>query len=192
MTSNPDNQDDEIWKSLFGGTNDDNTNTNDKTQTTKKGYSTLVTKKEKIKKRAANKASKHSSSSRSRQSTHHRSSSSSHTHTRSHSNTSNKTAPNPDGPSTAERLSQFLCTPRYRVKLPPPPLDCKFLKYPHEKNRFTKFQSTNLELNYNWQLHHDSLFPIPLDLMDPDYYNPLKHPSSDSLSDQGMPPILTP
>jgi len=72
-----------------------------------------------------------------------------------------------------------LCTPRNRVKLPPPPLKCKFLDYPHKKDRFTAYCATNLELNYKWEMHHDSLFPLPLDLMDPDYYNPLKNPSSD-------------
>ena len=187
MTSKEDNHDDEIWNSLFGGNNEETKA--DKSQT-KKGYSTLVTKKDKNKKRTASKSTKPSSSSRSKPSSHHRSSSQS-SHSRSHSNTPQKTAIiNTDGPSTAERLSQFLCTPRNRVKLPPPPLQCKFLKYPHKKDRFTKYAATNLELNYKWEIHHDSLFPIPLDLMDPDYYNPLKHQSSDS--DDGTYSILTP
>ena len=33
-------------------------------------------------------------------------------------------------------------------------------------------------------MHHNSLFPLPLDLADPDYYNPLKQP--DEYDDDGM------
>lgn len=87
-----------------------------------------------------------------------------------------------DGPSTVERLSQFLCTPKNRVRLPPPPLRCKFLKYPHDADRFTKWKGTTLELHYQWELHHDSIFALPLDLMDPDYFCPLKErPEYDDL-----------
>lgn len=178
--------DDEIWNELFG----DNTSTSSQ----KKGHHTIAPKKKDRdkkhtnKKRKIDKSSSHRTSSQNSNghSSHHQ-----HQHQQQHYNQqqqqqrgrSASTQFN-DGPSTAERLSQFLCTPKHRARLPPPPLKCKYLKYPHKKDRFTKYCSTNLELNYEWQMHHNSLFPLPLDLMDPDYYNPLKQP--DEYDDDGM------
>jgi len=171
-------EDDEIWNELFG---DDGKNKH------KKGHTSLTYKEDKEKSRKSRRDQKHRSrdrpSSRSSQSASHSSSqrsahskSASQSSHHAQSSTNGHSHYHHEGPSTAERLSQFLCTPKNRARLPPPPLRCKFLKYPHQKDRFTKWCATNLELNYEWQLHHDSLFPIPLDLMDPDYFNPLKEP----------------
>lgn len=193
--SQPAKEDDEIWNSLFG---DDNKN-ND-ASSPKKGHTTLAPKRSKSSRHppkrrkvdARSSSSSSSSSSRSSsQSASHRSNNSHSHHPKSNGHRSNNNYSSSqrnqsyaDGPTTAERLSQFLCTPKHRARLPPPPLKCKYLKYPHKNDRFIKYCATNLELNYQWEMHHNSLFPLPLDLMDPDYYNPLKQP--DEYDEDGM------
>eukprot|EP01084_Bolivina_argentea_P156561 272865_1 len=118
-------EDDEIWNSLFGS------HTDDKSATQKReGYTTLMSSKDKKQHRSKQrKKTKTESRSSSR---HHSSSSRSHSHPDSHrrhhssngnrnnSNNSNNTNYSREGPTTAERLSQFLCTPKTRARLPQP------------------------------------------------------------------------
>eukprot|EP00484_Ammonia_sp_Unknown_P023970 CAMPEP_0197039924 /NCGR_PEP_ID=MMETSP1384-20130603/16692_1 /TAXON_ID=29189 /ORGANISM="Ammonia sp." /LENGTH=532 /DNA_ID=CAMNT_0042470599 /DNA_START=56 /DNA_END=1654 /DNA_ORIENTATION=+ len=177
---------DDIWKELFGD--------NSHSASPKKGHTTLISKNRKssrtrppVKKRKLD----HRAASSSSTATDSQSAGNGHDSRATDSSSygqqqhQHQQQPQHEGPSTVERLSQFLCTPKYRARLPSPPLRCKFLTYPHEKNRFTKYCASSLELNYNWEMHHDSLFPLPLDLMDPDYYNPLKRadPNND---DEGI------
>ena len=74
-----------------------------------------------------------------------------------------------------KRLSEFLCTIKYKARLPNPPLKPKFLRYPHKLDRFTKYNGVNLELNYKWDYHFETLIPLNLDLMDPNYYKPINN-----------------
>ena len=128
--NNP-NNDDEIWNELFG----DNTNTSSQ----KKGHHTIAPRKKErektkhpSKKRKIDKSShrSQSQSSNNHQNGHH---SQSHHHHQQHQQRTRSQSYHADGPTTAERLSQFLCTPKHRARLPPPPLKCKYLKYPHKK-----------------------------------------------------------
>lgn len=73
--------------------------------------------------------------------------------------------------------NEFLCKVRFLNQLPDIPFDPKLLRYPLEDERFFRYSTSTLEKNYKWQMHTESDYGVPLDLIDPINYGKLLTPS---------------
>ena len=72
------------------------------------------------------------------------------------------------------KVSQFNCPLSFRNTLPDIPCNPKFLEYPFDARRFTKYtglyEPTKLEELYKFQIHPEPDLGIGMDLVDPDKY----------------------
>ena len=58
-----------------------------------------------------------------------------------------------------------MCAVKYKCGIPDIPLEPKLLNYPHKTDRFVEYNAGNLELNYKYQLHSETMFALPLGLL---------------------------
>jgi len=71
-----------------------------------------------------------------------------------------------------KKPSEFICTMKFRNTLPDIPFDPKFLVYPFDVHRYVRYVPTSLETSYKHPLLARPDDAIPIDLIDPDTYNP--------------------
>ncbi len=62
--------------------------------------------------------------------------------------------------------TEFLCKLKFHNTLPEVPTDPKFLKYPHDNNRFVKYVTTSLENSHKSIFHTEVDLGVPLDIID--------------------------
>lgn len=68
--------------------------------------------------------------------------------------------------------SHFICRMKMRNECPGLPFDPKFLAYPSEQNRLTRYTCTNLEKNHKHALLTEPDLGIHIDLIEPETYEP--------------------
>ena len=93
-------------------------------------------------------------------------------------NTPDKHPPKPSGsssgphPSTIQRKSDLLCRVKWNNTLPDIPFDPKFITYPFDSDRFTKYKATSLEKEFKHDLLTEHDLGVAIDLINPDAYGP--------------------
>ena len=70
------------------------------------------------------------------------------------------------------KKSHFICKMKLRNECPPLPYEPKFLAYPSEPNRLTKYTCTTLEKNHKHALLTEPDLGIHIDLIEPETYDP--------------------
>jgi RNA polymerase II-associated factor 1 len=68
--------------------------------------------------------------------------------------------------------SHFICKMKLRNELPELPFEPKFLAYPAEQNRLTRYSCTNLEKSHKHALLTEPDLGIHIDLIEPETYEP--------------------
>jgi RNA polymerase II-associated factor 1 len=68
--------------------------------------------------------------------------------------------------------NRFICKMKIRNECPPLPFEPKFLAYPSEANRLTRYSCTNLEKSHKHALLTEPDLGIHIDLIEPETYEP--------------------
>lgn len=79
-------------------------------------------------------------------------------------------------PSTIQRKSDLLCRVKWNNTLPDIPFDPKFITYPFDSDRFTKYKATSLEKEYKHDLLTEYDLGVAIDLITPEAYGPVAMP----------------
>lgn len=74
------------------------------------------------------------------------------------------------GPATARKPSDLFVKVRFTNTLPDIPFDPKFIAYPFDPDRFTKYKPTSLEKEYKHELLTEMDLGVKIDLVNPDAY----------------------
>ena len=72
----------------------------------------------------------------------------------------------------AKDRSGFICRMKFRNEAPEIPFEPKFLAYPFDPTRLTRYQTTDLEKNYKFSIHTEPDLGIHIDLIEPEQYEP--------------------
>lgn len=71
-----------------------------------------------------------------------------------------------------QRKSDLLCRVKWNNTLPDIPFDPKFITYPFDSDRFTKYKATSLEKDFKHDLLTEHDLGVAIDLINPDAYGP--------------------
>jgi len=76
--------------------------------------------------------------------------------------------------ASGSKRSEFICRTKFRNALPDVPYDAKCLELPFETERFVQYSTTTLERQHRHQLYTELDLGIPIDLIDPNAYKPIR------------------